>query len=133
MSQVIDAARRTYRALTLYEPFAWLLFHGKTIENRSWSTSWRGPIAVHAGLRRDPSEYASAKAICDQLGIKLPPFDALPFGAVLGIVDVVGVVTQSNSPWFFGPYGWVIRNPREFERPIPAKGSMGFWKWQVPA
>lgn len=39
-----------WRALTLHQPWAQLVALGvKTIETRSWSTSYRGPLAIHAG------------------------------------------------------------------------------------
>lgn len=40
------------KALTLHEPWATLVALGvKTIETRSWSTAYRGPLAIHAALR----------------------------------------------------------------------------------
>lgn len=40
------------KALTLHQPWASLIAAGvKTIETRSWSTRYRGPLAVHAGKR----------------------------------------------------------------------------------
>lgn len=39
------------RALTLHEPWASLLGSGvKFIETRSWSTRYRGPVLIHAGV-----------------------------------------------------------------------------------
>lgn len=41
-----------YKALTLHQPWASLIALGvKTIETRSWSTKYRGPLAIHAGKR----------------------------------------------------------------------------------
>lgn len=41
------------KTLTLHQPWASLVALGvKTIETRSWSTSYRGPLAIHAGLRK---------------------------------------------------------------------------------
>ncbi len=41
------------KVLTLHQPWASLVALGvKTIETRSWSTSYRGPLAIHAGSRR---------------------------------------------------------------------------------
>ncbi len=38
------------RALTLYQPWATLVaIEAKWIETRSWATSYRGPLAIHAG------------------------------------------------------------------------------------
>lgn len=47
------------RALTLWQPWASLIALGaKTIETRSWSTKYRGPIAIHAAARRSaPGTY----------------------------------------------------------------------------
>lgn len=48
------------RALTLIQPWASLIADGrKTFETRSWSTEYRGPIAIHAGKKLD-AEYAVA-------------------------------------------------------------------------
>lgn len=42
------------KALTIRQPWASLIAHGvKTIETRSWSTEYRGPLAIHAGHRWD--------------------------------------------------------------------------------
>lgn len=41
------------KALTLWQPWASLVALGvKTIETRSWSTSYRGPLAIHAAKKR---------------------------------------------------------------------------------
>ena len=40
-----------YRALTVKQPWASLLVAGiKTVENRTWTTKYRGPLAIHAAL-----------------------------------------------------------------------------------
>lgn len=45
------------KALTIRQPWASLIALGvKTIETRSWSTSYRGPLAIHAAKRR-PSPW----------------------------------------------------------------------------
>lgn len=39
------------RAITVKQPWAWAIAHGgKTVENRSRGTSYRGALAIHAGL-----------------------------------------------------------------------------------
>lgn len=41
------------KALTLWQPWASLVALGiKTIETRSWSTQYRGPLAIHAAKRK---------------------------------------------------------------------------------
>jgi hypothetical protein len=40
------------KVLTLHQPWASLIAVGvKTIETRSWSTQYRGPLAIHAGAK----------------------------------------------------------------------------------
>lgn len=40
------------KALTLHQPWAMLVERGwKEVETRGWYTSYRGPLAIHAGLR----------------------------------------------------------------------------------
>ena len=40
------------KALTIWQPWASLLVSGqKKYETRSWATSYRGPIAIHAAMR----------------------------------------------------------------------------------
>ncbi len=41
------------KAITLWQPWASLVAIGaKTIETRSWATSYRGPLAIHAAARK---------------------------------------------------------------------------------
>ena len=47
------------KALTLHQPWASLIAIGaKKIETRSWATSYRGPLAIHAAVRKpDMNEH----------------------------------------------------------------------------
>ncbi|MBI4604468.1 MAG: ASCH domain-containing protein [Planctomycetes bacterium] len=110
------------RALTLRQPWAWAIIHaGKNVENRSWNTRIRGTVAIHAGMGLDGLEYLPR-------GVPRPRAGDLVRGALVGLVDIVDVVERSRSKWFFGPYGFVLRNPRPLWKPIPCKGKLGFWK-----
>lgn len=41
------------KAISLWQPWATLIATGaKQIETRSWATSYRGPIAIHAAKRK---------------------------------------------------------------------------------
>jgi hypothetical protein len=50
-------------------------------------------------------------------------------GAIIGVVDVVEIVSASASPWFFGPRGLVLRNTEPCE-PIPCSGALGYFQWK---
>jgi hypothetical protein len=37
------------KALSIHQPWTWAILNaGKTVENRRWSTSQRGPLLIHA-------------------------------------------------------------------------------------
>lgn len=122
-------------ALSIRQPWAWAIINaGKDIENRSWQAmnhglSIRGNIAIHASLGMTKGEYEAAALFMASIGIKCPPPHELDRGGIIGLVDVVGEVQASNSPWFFGPRGLVLENaePCDF---IPCKGALGYFSWR---
>jgi hypothetical protein len=125
-------------ALSVRQPWAWAIIHaGKDIENRSWQAvnhglKWRGRIAVHAakGMTRD--EYNDGGDFMLSLGIKCPPAVDLLRGGIIGSVEVIDVVSRSDSPWFFGPRGLVLRDPMPCEF-IPCYGTLGYFEWRKGA
>jgi hypothetical protein len=109
---------KSYRVLTIRQPWAHLIIEGiKPVENRSWSTSYRGLILIHAAQARD-AELISQ--------FDLDP-DALAYGAVIGCADLVDIVDDHPSPFFNGPCGWVLRKPQRIE-PIPLQGKLSLWE-----
>src|SRR4051794_28642658 len=76
----------------------------KLIENRTWQTSYRGPLLIHAGLSID-------REVGDRFAHLVGPMQHLPRGGFVGRVQLVDIVTSSTSPWFFGPFGWVLEDP----------------------
>jgi hypothetical protein len=122
-------------AISVRQPWAWaLIYAGKDIENRSqgaikFMVPTLGRRAIHAskGMTRD--EYESASDFMASIGITCPaPCDLLR-GGIIGSVDVVEVVKDSLSEWFFGPRGLRIENPRPCEF-IPSVGALGYFKWK---
>jgi hypothetical protein len=50
----------------------------------------------------------------------------------VGSVEIVDCVTVSDSPWFDGRYGFVLRNPEPL--PFrPMRGALGFFRAPVSA
>lgn len=41
------------KAISIQQPWAWAIFNGKPVENRKWSTAYRGPLLIHAGKKFD--------------------------------------------------------------------------------
>jgi hypothetical protein len=123
------------KALSVRQPWAWAIMSaGKDIENRSWQAmnhglAVRGDIVIHASSGMTRREYEEASGFMASIGVTCPPAIDLWRGAVIGTVEVVDVVKASPSPWFFGPRGLVLRNPRPLV-PAPVKGCLGYFNWQ---
>lgn len=118
-----------YPAISLRAPWAWLVANGfQDVENREWATTYRGPILIHAASSVSRLEYECAREFAAHRGVTLmPAFETLPRGGVIGQIDVVDCVTRSNSPWFFGRYGWVLAEPKEL--PFTAcRGALRFFR-----
>jgi len=121
-------------ALSVRQPWAWAIIHGgKDIENRSWQAvnhglKRRGPICIHASKGMTRREYESASDFMFSIGVQCPPPADLARGAIIGTVNVVDVVSDHVSPWFFGPRGLVMTDRKPCEI-IPSSGALGFFKW----
>lgn len=118
------------KALTVKAPWAWAIIHaGKDVENRTWSTKFRGTIAVHASAGCLTKYWAWARGLMAAIGVEVPALDRLALGKVIGYVDVVDCVRDNSSPWAMPDHWhWVLTNPRACE-PFPARGSLGLWNF----
>ncbi len=88
------------KALSLTQPWATLVALGeKRIETRSWSTKYRGPLAIHAAK----SFPEDCRDLCDS-----PPFrdvlrryglgaSDLPRGCVIATVQLVGCIDARDA------------------------------------
>lgn len=125
------------RALTLHRPWDQLVLrHGKSIENRVWSTSYRGPLLIHAGRSWDEAAIDMVIRLLGKIPF-WPTADRHPTG-IVGVVDLVDVCSASvNSLWELdcdcGPWAmpgqqhWRLANPRPFAGPIPCRGFQQLW------
>lgn len=135
------------KCLTVCQPYAALIvtpqselprnFVQKRVENRSWNCHYRGPLLIHAGKS---TRYLAFEPTF--------PRDGLPFGAIVGVCDVVGCAEVKSWrlidwtidardgerwPWLVdhphaeGPFCIILENVRRFERPIPYKGAQGLF------
>jgi hypothetical protein len=102
------------RALSIRQPWCHHILHnGKDVENRDWPTKGRGWFLIHAGKVMDgplPSALADA-----------------PRGGIVGAARIVDCVTEWDSKWWMGRYGFVLREPIALPL-IPCKGALGFFE-----
>ena len=135
------------KALTLYEPHAMLVaIDAKKNESRSWGTSYRGPLAIHAA-KQWPS-WAKLLLLRERFRSVLLPMnlhypEALPLGAIVATCVLVecwkiGVDSQylilSDQERAFGDYSlgrfmWMLSNIKRVDPPIPARGKQRLWEW----
>lgn len=120
--------------LSIRQPWAWLILHaGKDVENRCWKRRITGTIGIHAAAGMTRQEYAEAWDFARAIhpSIQLPEFAALPRGGIVGTVEILGCVDRHPSPWFTGPFGFLLADPQ----PItfrPCKGNLGFFPEPPP-
>ena len=133
------------RCLSLIQPWAELVVRGlKRQETRSWNTKYRGELFIHSSGRIP--KYA--RELIDTW-----PFDEYEYelhtGAIIGCVILRDVITseeamismrkseteQSQEEYRFGDYSpgrfvWLLSDFKKFDKPIPAKGSLGIWTFK---
>lgn len=129
------------KALTLHQPWASAIAVGlKRYETRSWSTNYRGPLAIHAG--KSVPAYAREDYEDAPAAIARP----MPLGAVVCVAELVACHrTEVRGPsvsieerfwgdWSHGRFAWELVNVRVLTPPIPARGAQGLWEWsEAPA
>jgi hypothetical protein len=141
------------KALSLIQPWATLIAIGaKRIETRSWSTEYRGPIAIHASKWLTPTgrivsadverclALSHREPFCTELTMAdIWTVSDLPSGALVAtarLVDVVRteLITRSISDverdfgeYSPGRFAWRLADVRRLPSPIPYRGLPGLW------
>lgn len=123
------------RALSLTQPWATAIAIGlKQWETRSWPTSFRGQVAIHAakGFPRWAKDFAEQKRLAD-----------LPLGSIVCIANLtqcrqtqtlVSELSPEEQEWgdySEGRYAFKLENIRVLKQPIIATGALGFWAVQL--
>lgn len=138
----------TRPALTLWPEWAYAIAHlGKRVENRTWSRpslvgQW---LCIHGGQHigghrqsdQGAGDVAEVLSIARRAGAigsydRAALFHHLQMarnceGKIVAVAKVTGFTRSSDSPWFFGPWGWELDEVRVLPDPVPIKGSQGIW------
>lgn len=134
------------RALAVLQPYADLIVQGKkTVELRSWKTSFRGEFLVHAskGILRPDLEHFGYVKSGEPLDI------GLGFGCIVGKATLEAVWQYRTRDEFendkylhlaevyadeeFSPpsdklYAFLVKDAVKFETPIPCRGMLNFFR-----
>lgn len=115
-------------ALTIKQPWAELIMLGiKDIENRPWTTTYRGTIFIHAGLTWDDSPWPEDRVLDSVRPEHFNP-EKMIRGAIIGTVCLVNIIDDSVSPWAVkGKNHFVITRPQFLFNPVPWRGQQGLW------
>ena len=116
------------KALTIHQPWAWAIAQGyKDVENRTWRTNHRGGLLIHAGKTFDDAGYLW---IQNEIGLALPSKSQFKRGYLIAVVTLMDCVTEHDSPWFTGPYGFLLADAMRFN-PIQYRGMPGLFETKV--
>lgn len=123
----------------MMQPYAWLFAHGYlVIDDRTWSTAHRGPLAIHASKRfhtaywaflRDhtswplpePKEFEQGGLVA-RVQMKECRGPTQPLGAPLQCIDL-----RRSHFGAGGHYGWVFSNAQAVPF-TPLKGRLGLFE-----
>jgi hypothetical protein len=134
------------KALSIQQPFASLVVHGlKRYETRSWPTSYRGPLAIHASrivrmAQRERCWRPPIRGLLAQAGIA--PSD-LPLRCLVGVVRVVDCVPAPDlideldarerelGDWRDGRHAWLLADAVPLAVPVPWPGQLSLFELPV--
>lgn len=130
----MDLFPQPMKALSVRAPWwASILYDGKTIENRPRRNRFRGPVLIHASAWFRPDDVLHDLWVVRRIirGASLFPgtLDTMRAlgGHIVGVVTITDCARESRSPWFFGPFGYVLADPRPLVTPVPCRGALGFF------
>jgi len=120
-------------ALSVRQPWASLIILGlKSVEIRSWPTSHRGPLFIHAAKTLDERALGRFR------------LSDVPTGALIGVVDLIGVEPFTPATWrklapehldtgpfTLGLYAWTLADPRPLQQPVPWRGDRSLFEIEV--
>lgn len=126
------------KCLSLTQPWATAVAMGiKRIETRSWGTTYRGPLLIHAakGFPKWAREFAEEERALGRIPSRLPR------GALVArclLVDVkrtqdteTTAIERLYGDYAPGRFAWILSDIEPLPEPIPARGSLGLWEWEA--
>lgn len=115
------------KALTIWQPYSDQILDGtKTVENRNWDTSYRGPLIIHAGKRAERGHEHRARGALGLVVLR-STHSALSVSGWCGCTSAQGAEQGSSI------FHWVLSDPLRFVEPIPMSGRQQLFAIDVPA
>lgn len=125
------------KTLSGYAEWFWLMARNiKPIENRKWplpnKIKSQLPLHIYLHASKKKATFQEVKFILDRLtnDQRREFFDVeweAIRGHIIAEITLVEEVTEHDSPWFFGPYGFVVKDGKLLDSPVPWRGQLGFF------
>lgn len=125
------------KAITIQQPFATLIAEGfKKYEFRTWKTSYRGDILIHAGKRVDRPTMNQFL----QLGLEYPRGAIIAKARLTDCIEVTDefreILKEKNLLVYSGVlndstwkgYAFILEDVEKI-KPIETKGKLSFWEF----
>lgn len=115
------------KVLSVRPPWAGLIAARlKDIEIRTWKTSYRGPIAIHASKKVDNLAVEILEEYLEPEELRVGPLDR---GVIVAVCELAEIKEYKTVPDFmrdydrhlckgYARYGWVLKNVNELQKPI---------------
>jgi hypothetical protein len=128
------------KVLSLIEPWATLILEGKkVIETRSWKTSYRGELYIHASCKKINLKDEHTKEL-----LALIPNISMHYGNIICKCKLVDCIYMNQEfldkikenkkeylcgDYSIGRYAWILEDVEPINSPITAKGHLGIWNY----
>ena len=129
------------KVISLTEPYATLIKNGiKKIETRSWKTSYRGKLYIHASSTKIPKEWKENLEL-----MKLVDLDSLNFGNIICSCELIDCVYMTEEfieelkkenyteyicgVYEVGRFAWILDNITILDEVVETKGHLGIWNY----
>ena len=128
------------KVISIIEPWASLIKEKvKYIETRSWKTNYRGKIYIHASLKKVPKKDERINILISLLENKNFKYghiiaEATLVDCIYMDEEFISKIKNNNKEYIcgeysIGRYAWVLKDIKELNEPIPAKGNLGIWNY----
>ena len=110
------------KAITLWQPWATLVAIGaKCIETRSWSTTYRGPLAIHAAKSKEGHDAFYKEPFHNELkAYHYHRPTELPHGKIIAVCELVNILPTEE-----------VRGLIEGRELAFGDYSNGRWAWRL--
>jgi hypothetical protein len=139
------------KVISLWQPWASLFaLDLKHNETRSWCTSFRGPLAIHASKIIVPFDqlfndltFAQRFFILEKICEAYGDYKKMPTGAIIAtsnlhditatekIIESLDWLEKACGDYSPGRFAWMLKDIKRLEEPIMVKGHQRLWDFDI--